>query len=340
MKFLLISDSHFHAYKSHASILEDGSNSRFIDIKQAWEEAVKDGWGKGCECLLFSGDMFHTRGVLKPSVFNEVFKLMAWTAERMRIILVAGNHDMEAFQGGHTAIDTFDGLANGNIDVIKAPCCTMVGDIKVGGIPYIHDIDEFKRVFVAFSNENTPDITLIHQGVDGFGPAGMPDCGITVNFLQENNGGMIVAGHYHDPKVEGRVVMCGAPCQHSFSDEGSERGYWIYDTETSKRQFYPLYITPEFITLDGTEKKPDIAKGSIIRIKTSDAKVGEKMKEKCIKAGVGSAVVVLERKFATAHDKTIPINTPKKMLIDYLELMPEYSEDKGPLLALYEKVCG
>jgi len=57
-------------------------------------------------------------------------------------------------------------------------------------------------------------------------------------------------GHFHESKmVRDNVVSVGAPLQHNFSDVGSKRGWWIFDTDTEELRFRPNTFSPEFKTL-------------------------------------------------------------------------------------------
>jgi hypothetical protein len=49
----------------------------------------------------------------------------------------------------------------------------------------------------------------------------------------------------------------------------------------------------------------------------------------------------VEKTFATAHEKTIKVSSDvRKMLTDYIEIMDEKYDDKGPaILKKFEEIC-
>lgn len=78
---------------------------------------------------------------------------------------------------------------------------------------------------------------------------------------------LIIAGHYHDPqKLDRRLVIPGAICQHNFRDCGGKRGFWIYDTKTNGLKFYktdaPKFHQVDFEALD----KLECADGDYVRV--------------------------------------------------------------------------
>ena len=338
-KILLLSDPQFHNYKANSTLI-GGVNSRLLDIENAWETAVKQGIEAGCELCLICGDVFEVRGSIRPSVFNRVFGLMQWMASKMRVVMIAGNHDMEHYRGGDTAIDAF-GAIHG-VTVLKPPYeFESVKGYRVFGIPYIHKIDEFKVIYEEICSEN-PDasIIMIHQGIDDFDLTGhIPETGVTVDYLKEHKpkDAWVFSGHYHTPKQDGKIVMIGAPVQHMFSDEGMERGYMIFDG--TKIQYKPL-SAPQFVTIT---KKKDLhaAGGNFVRVQAKRLADANKLAEAAKEAGALSVTCRVEKIFATAHEKTIKVSSDvRKMLTDYIEIMDEKYDGKGPaILKKFEEIC-
>lgn len=341
MKYLLLADPHCHNFKNHSTIGDGGMNSRLADILRSWEQAITESYEMGCRYCLIAGDMFHVRGMVKPSVFNVVYGFLMKTFKTLGIhfIMIPGNHDQEFMSyDGHSSIDTLDEIVG--VSVLKNDTIRFGkrGDVILG-IPHCRSTEDFKRLFEQGVQEHNPDIILIHQGIDNFKLRDvMPDTQITVDYLQSHTNAWIIAGHYHEPCSHGRVIQVGALVQHTFDDEGSERGYWVLDTDTMEACFYPLNVAPKFITVT-KEKDVKKAGGNFVRIKVDSIKAAEKLEKACKEAGAKSVVVQLERKFVTAHEKSIKLSTPYKMLCEYIDLMPEYREQKDRILEMYNRVC-
>jgi DNA repair exonuclease SbcCD nuclease subunit len=75
----------------------------------------------------------------------------------------------------------------------------------------------------------------------------------TVDDLRPDLFKYVVLGHFHRHQFLGgypHMFYCGAPIQHSFGDEGEDKGFYIIDT--SKRwdvEFVPV-PNPKFITMN------------------------------------------------------------------------------------------
>ena len=341
---LTISDIQFHAYKQYSRLV-GGRNSRLLDIQGAWEYAIDAAVSNDCGVILIPGDVFEIRGALKPSVFNQVTALMQDAIDRgFEIVAIPGNHDMEHYEGGDTAIDTWSFLSpnitmENRCTVLKSADIIERGGYRIAGIPYIHDIEKFKKTFLDIS-ESDPDVTMIHQGVDDFDATGILKTGITAQWLADNNQGIILCGHYHDAKRLGRVVNVGALVQHRHSDEGQERGAWVIPNvqDPDKIEFYPIQ-GPRFITVDSKAAINGNCKDSFVRVKAKNMKEAEKLKKLAADAGALGVSVQIEREFVTAHDKTVQLSTPRNMLGEYLDIVPKFGPKKAEILNLFDKVC-
>lgn len=342
---LVISDIQFHTYKAHSTLI-DGVNSRLLDQIKAWRQAVDAGIKEGCGLLLVPGDVFEIRGHIKPSVFNRVTSLLIETMSRgLDVGVIAGNHDMEHFEAGESAVDSWSylrtesGSGKKECTVFKRPGLRNLSGYKVLGIPYVHDTDAFKETFKLLSEKTRPEITLIHQGIDNFNTDGaFPPTGLTAEWLEEHNRGIILCGHYHRPGLSkgGRVVNVGALVQHRFSDEGSKRGCWIV-SETSAK--FIKIESPVFVTINERTRINSNCKGAFVRIKATSAEKAEEQKKKAKEAGALSVIVEIEREFKSAHEKTLHIASPREMLSEYLEMVERYKERKSSIMNLFDSIC-
>jgi DNA repair exonuclease SbcCD nuclease subunit len=342
---LVVSDIHFHAFKQHSKLI-DGVNSRLLDQIRAWRQAVELGQARGCSLMLIAGDVFEVRGSIKPSVFNRVTSLVMETLARgFDIGVVPGNHDMESFGAGESATDSWDylkdSLSSRRCKVFKAPELVRMGGYKILGIPYCHDVKDFKETFGRLGRTLSPDITVIHQGLDNFNTdSSYPATGITAEWLEENNPGVILSGHYHNPgrSVGGRVINVGGLVQHRFSDEGRARGCWII----SENSFEFITLdSPRFITIDAsqTRRRLDDLYGNFVRIRAGKPGEAEDLRRRVEAAGALSVVVEIEREFKSAHERTVSLGAPREMLSEYLDIADRYKNRKDAILSLFDRIC-
>lgn len=336
MKIAIISDVHFNAFKPFATY-DCGENSRLTEIVDAFREAVSLAAVNGCRALFVCGDLFHTRGALRPSVFNRVFFEVEEAAEDMEIVIIPGNHDMENYRGGATAVDTLAGIRG--VRVIKEPNMVEVGDLLVGGIPYIHDHAEFLREFAAMANDwpKVPDCFLIHQGVDNFATPGMPETTLTAERLATIFAGPIFTGHYHVARKDGTVISPGSLVQHGFGETQEPKGVWLWDTDSGDIRLVPV-AGPSFVTV-ATKKEAEQTDGCYVRVKADTLAKAEKIKAAAMEVGAKGVVIVLDKKFTTAHASPLTLATPKEMLVAWLGMQPETKGREGALMALFEAIC-
>lgn len=334
---LVFSDTHFHNWKSHATIV-DGVNSRLSDTLKACIQAFEIGKAHGCKLALFGGDMFHVRGTLKPSVMNQAVSLFLRYGSEMDILMVPGNHDMENFRYGDTAVDIFSVVEG--CSVASTPFSFNVHGWSVGCLPYIHDSEEFKKEFKELAADK-PDVFLVHQGIDNFKTEpGMPDLGVTAQWLKDNaDGAWVLAGHYHAAQQNERVISIGAPLQQNFGEE-EKTGCWVVYED--RAEHFPL-AGPRFVTIEADDlkalkKQESEIKGNFVRVRTNKASLAEKLRERIEEVGGASATILVEHEFEKAHAESITITTPRKMLCEFVEKVEPYKKDGERLIALFDKI--
>lgn len=343
-KILALSDPHFHAFKQHAHLV-GGINSRFLDQVAAWSQALKIASDEGCRVIAIPGDLFDIRGSIKPSIYNPVTKLIQEAIdEDFEIVVIPGNHDMEHFENGESAVDSWDMIScnletGSSCHVLKGAEFVEVAGLKIGGIPYKPDTEVFKAEFLKLA-AGAPDVILIHQGIDDFNDGTYPATGLSEVWLLDNFKGWTLCGHYHNPKWRkgSRVINVGALLQHRVNDEGSICGCWTLTANGSEPDFHAV-VSPQFVTLDTTCKDWSKARGAFVRIKAKGVKEADKLRDKARAAGAASVVVMIEREFVSSHETPVKIATPREMLSQYLDMNPKYAGRAKAILEMYDKVC-
>jgi len=158
---LAVSDIHFHSFKQHSKLI-GGVNTRLLEIQSAWEHAIDIGRSHGCGLIAMPGDVFEIRGVLKASVYNRVTRLVSKALDDgFCMVAIPGNHDMEQFEGGDSAIDSWD-LLKGDTGhssyckIIRKLEVVNIAGYSVMGIPYMHDTAKFENVFRELNKSEAP----------------------------------------------------------------------------------------------------------------------------------------------------------------------------------------
>lgn len=347
MRILVTADWHFHPFKAFSRIGEDGVNSRLADIARAWGWCLEQAKNEGCEVMCVAGDLFHVRGQLKPSVVNVVLKCISDTVDRygMPLVMVPGNHDMEDFRGGPTAVDVFGGMPR--VYVLRDRTIEING-VKFLGIQYRQDVNEFLRVARELREEHDlqpgRSVVLCHQGLDDVAEAGMPATGLYANKLRDIFGAdvPVFSGHYHNPWRRGEVVQVGAPIQHSFSSEGRRSGCWMYDTKKGSWHIANVF-SPRFVTLTKGKIEAAWGEGDFIRIIAPDKKEADLAADFVLKRGAGGVTVQVVKDLAEYRSAGEAIGAEptsvRSMVERYVSGQPDMEPYAARILALYDEVC-
>lgn len=335
-----ISDLHLHPHATHSRVLPSGMNSRLFSALSAVLAVVE----QKPKMLFVSGDIFHVRGTLRPSVANVFAAILKRAAQLgVEVFAIPGNHDMEDFKGGATALDVFSSFEG--FRLMKTGS-NGIDSPLVCGFQYMHDSDEFMAKFEADMEKSKPRIVLIHQGVDEFRPtANMPETGITAHRLNQiiektNPGALVLAGHYHIPRRMERVISVGSPYPMNFGDAGKEFGFWAINEELEP-EFKKLPY-PDFVVLR-VSKKSEIQKetvqGNFVKIIAPNIKKAVELREHALGLGAESVIAHFEKDEPTEHSAPVKFGDVRSMLVDYIAIKGgSLAENKDALLKEYEEL--
>lgn len=343
--FTIISDIHCHNHKTHAKI-ENGVNSRLEQGLNSIRQAVNFAIANKSKALLICGDLFHVKGVLKPSVFKRVQDEISNASKYLDVVIISGNHDFESYlkyeenshQEGSSMIDI---LSDTKFKISKPQIFDLHGQ-KFGAIPFLTDIKDFKKELVQMAAKGINYI-MIHQGIDGlYKNSAIPSTGLSVEFLEEvtekYNITRIFSGHYHAPAISktGKVVMVGSPYHQNFSDIGIDMGLWN-ETE-SGCNFHKLNYV-EFIDVDLTKPR-----ATLPDLKNKIARILVKSESKIDKLNLDSAESVsvqIQREFTTTHEKAIePSESTLDMFTKFVNNDNKIDEEmKREIMKFYEQTC-
>lgn len=244
--YAVMSDTHCHYWHQFAQTWENGVNSRLLKILNEFYRCAKTLHEKGGTDIIHTGDLFHVRGNVSPSVFNPTIDIMrqcnAEFGTQFRII--AGNHDCENSQA--------DYLTNA-VAMIRQSWCQVISEpVEVHDqwlfIPWIESIPKLKEILEQRAAKLTPaNYTLfIHAPVDGV-LIGIPDHGLTASYLASLGFKRVFAGHYHNHKhMGGEVYSVGALTHQTWNDVDTLAGFLIVDKDGVTQ--YPTKA-PKFIDL-------------------------------------------------------------------------------------------
>lgn len=264
MKLAIFSDLHAHTFKDFDSVTDLTGSQRLDNIVATLEYIRDDCYKRDIKHVLFAGDMFHIRSKVNTVVYNAIYDtIKSFNHFGIEIIAIAGNHDQNDNSDvpAHS-LHTFNDLPGVTVYGHQY-IHQLVGDspldmVNIYCVPYSKNAQRTKDWL---ANLEKPEVTLFsniclfHLGIDGgfVGKGNYPMAdAFKIEDLRPDFFKYIVGGHFHKHQFLGghpHAFYTGAPIQHSFSDEGEDKGYFIIDT--SKRydvQFVPV-PNPKFITL-------------------------------------------------------------------------------------------
>lgn len=294
MTYGLMADLHLHAWSSFSSTTPDGQNSRLVALLGEIRRCAETTYKAGGRTVVLAGDIFHVRGSIIPSVFNAAKQCLLECVEEfspLEFVIIPGNHDLEGKESKELT-SAVTGLQSAGITVISETARFSTNLVLV---PWVEKIDDLKLLLLDCDIDNQTDV-IIHAPIDGV-ITGLPDHGLTPEFLASLGAKRVFAGHYHNHKrFEGNVFSIGALAHHTWSDVGSKAGFLIVSDESVDWQKSHL---PEFIDLSQLldlepSELPYLVDGNFIRVKVEASKTKdvEAARQELLDMGAAAVVVL------------------------------------------------
>lgn len=230
MKKIILSDLHFHAWSQFSKEQQYGSgaiNSRLMVQLRQFKSAITA--HEVSSKIILTGDLFHERGKLKPSVLNPVLKTFnELTGYGYQFFIIPGNHDLEGATSTELS-SAVSALKGDNVRVFNAPEY-YDGDYYLPWQPTVDETLMAAEKLVSVHGK-VGDL-FMHAPLDGVVP--IPDHGLTPDRLRkvipESIVPRICCGHYHNHRNLGQgVYSVGALSHQSWNDIGSSSGYMVID---------------------------------------------------------------------------------------------------------------
>ncbi len=281
----IVSDIHLHNWSAFATVGADGINSRLQILLNELHRCADEVDAAGGDTIINAGDTFHVRGNITPSVLNPTLDAYSALVKRgFKIYIVAGNHDLEGKDSDRlgSAVTALEGVG---CAIVNTPAAGIGICDDVVMVPWIQNIGDLKKALEDAASAASTDVgnldLVIHAPIDDV-LVGIPDHGLTSDYLASLGFRKVFAGHYHHHKNFGnKVYSIGALAHHTWSDVGSKAGFLIVrDAFVEWRKSH----APEFIDLLSAESETDaelMAEGNYVRARVTTNKMQDinKMRE-------------------------------------------------------------
>lgn len=154
MSLLVFSDLHAHAFRSHSYITEEGLNSRLHYSLSALEQVLN--WARrhqSVEAVIFAGDLFDSRGVIRVPTFNRVFDILEqFSTSGIPLLMLPGNHDYATVAEDTHVLEALRKVGT----VFDQPCVEeFVGKFtyRILFLPYTKDLYSIRKRLLNFGQE-------------------------------------------------------------------------------------------------------------------------------------------------------------------------------------------
>lgn len=304
----LVSDQHFHKWSQFFTTLPNGVNSRLQaslnELRRCADELKK----AGGNLIVNAGDTFHQRGNLSPEVLNPVMDLhRELIGEGFEIIIIAGNHDLEGKESTRlgSAITALEGVG---CRVINEPESFGFNGSNFVMMPWMSSVQKLKeRIELVHHSKRRGFDLIIHAPIDGV-ISGLPDHGLTADWLVGQGFMRVFSGHYHNHKDFGNgVYSIGSTSHLTWSDVSSKAGFLIVSDNDVK--WFQSH-TPQFIELTPEMDIDDVqllADGNYVRVKMNTSKMQDinKMREWLTDCGALGIVINTIKEATQARTGTV-----------------------------------
>lgn len=301
MKFIAYGDFHAHLFTDFAEVDTETGNSRFTQQLEALRFMNNYCVENDISLTLFAGDMYHKRKAVDQTVKNRIRdevkrfgQFGIWT------VMIPGNHDqVDNSDFPQHSLHSFRELEKvvllDRFDPYFLPWEIAEGEEAfIYPVPYSKNAEMVKQEINRYAEHakarpEVPHILLGHLGVSGAyvgkGSYAMADA-FTVSDLHPEAFNFGVFGHFHKRQQLGgheHYFYTGSPLQHSFNDEGEDKGFYVCDTTTGKAEFVAI-PAPQFITVK-VKKAADIKRvkkeleGNFLRIQVEAEHVDKLVSE-------------------------------------------------------------
>lgn len=223
-----------------------------LGIKQdstAWHEVALQ-WGdrfiqelqnRNIDTVVFLGDFFHNRSTVSVNTLYVASQFLEkFYKANIKMHMIIGNHDLY-YQNNPTVSGVALFRRYPNITIYDKPTMVQMGSKKCWFVGWGYDQMQYEG-----------DVLFTHAQINVFRyNAKQGECNDGLNSSQLiNRFKLVYTGHFHLRQnkkwANGEVRYPGNPFQMDYSDENSEKGFEIYDTETGNIEFVPDYETPTF----------------------------------------------------------------------------------------------
>jgi len=279
VKVAITSDLQFDEYARWSKPTGRGTTTRLEDFLACFRWIVQGALDAGCTHLFVLGDIFDSRTTISIPVLDCVVAEFEAAAKKLRVVVLAGNHDSYLRDTTLTSTRVLTGHAR---TVTTPEVVEVSGGCRFGMVPWSDD-PHAVATGVGYVAKKGAHYLFAHAMIKG-AVTGAPS-GLPITALQHTLFRRVVLGDVHDPiQINKKVQYAGAPLQINYGDVGGKRGYWILHTATDQLVFVENEISPRFHYVTDAKTAKAVREGDFARVKIDDDEeanaVAEQLRDK------------------------------------------------------------
>ena len=223
----------------HLGIKSD--DHKWHKVALEWADSMIGKLSKeGIDNIVFLGDFFHNRSTISVDTLNVTSRFLD-KFKNFTLHMILGNHDLYYDKiYDVSAVNIFDGYPN--IRVYKTPTHVKFGSLDTLMCGWGYD-----------PLQDSADVLFTHAEINVFKfnkKLGACNSDLKCSDLLDRYN-TVFSGHFHLRQIKeyerGIVRYVGNPFQMDYSDEGTPKGFDIWDTETNECEFVENTISPTFV---------------------------------------------------------------------------------------------
>lgn len=341
MKIAVFGDLHAHNFKEFDRKTDRTGSQRLDNIVDTLVYIRDYCVAKQVRYVLFGGDMFHIRSRVNTIVYNAIYDTLKTFHEHgLEIIGIAGNHDQHDNSDvpPHSlhAFNDLEGVTiYGDLDIHPVNERSEIVDIYC--VPYSKNAQRTKDWLaesesIPNPNGNVSRVCLFHLGISGAfvgkGSYPMADA-FNPEDLRPDFFKYIIGGHFHrrQPiKDYPHFLYCGAPIQHSFSDEGEDKGFYVIDTDKRYDVDFVPIPNPRFITMNAH----DVANEDMEQIANEGHYIRLQVTEKELPIALSYLPTNLQYKVNLQREYKEQTRVDVKIGMSFEEIISKYAKEFKP----------
>lgn len=156
MRLLHFSDLHLGVEIHGKRDPETGMHTQLKDFLRCMDFMVETATQRDIDVVLFTGDAYHSRRPDPLSQREFIKRIIALSERNIRVLLLAGNHDLPPGYGEASALDIFNVVKVPGVIFVRKPevvqLVTRKGELQVVCLPYLP-----RRALVSFEEERGLD---------------------------------------------------------------------------------------------------------------------------------------------------------------------------------------